>query len=158
MYLSAAGASSAQRTLVWVDRGGQEEPTTAPQRPYERLSLSPDGTRAAIGLTEDAGNADVCVSELARGTLTRLTTDEAFDGNPLWQPDGRRVVFASDRNGQRELFLQAADGSGTAERVLTIDESVADIIPHDWSPDGATLFVQAIFPETRDDVGMVSIE
>ena len=98
------------------------------------------------------------VSDLARGTLTRLTTDEAPDGNPLWTPDGRRVAFRSDRNGQPEIFWQAADGSGTAELLLTIDESVTDIIPYDWSPDGATLFVHATFPETGRDVGMVSLD
>ena len=101
---------------------------------------------------------DIWVSELARWTLTRLTTDEAFDGNPLWSPDGRRVAFASLRNGQPEVFWQAADGSGTAKRLLTMDESVIAITPYDWSPDGGTLFVSVNFPETIYDVGMVSAE
>ena len=111
-----------------------------------------------MSIVDEAGNRDVWVSELARGTLTRLTTDDAFDGRPLWHPDGRRVVFRSDRNGQPELFWQAADGSGTAERLLTIDEAATDIIPYDWSPDGTTLFVVALLPGTGFDVGMVSTE
>ena len=120
--------------------------------------MSPDGTRAAVGIRDGSGNDDVWVSELARGTLTRLTTDEAFDGNPLWSPDGRRVAFTSDRNGRLEVFWQAADGSGSAERLLTIDEPVSGIVPYGWSPDGATLLVQASFVETGIDAGMVSIE
>ena len=111
-----------------------------------------------MSIEDRSGNSDVWVSEVARGTLTRLTSDDAFDGRPLWHPDGRRVAFRSDRNGQPELFWRASDGSGTAERLLTIDESVTDVVPYDWSPDGATLFVSTTFPETGRDIGMVSIE
>ena len=153
--LGASGGG--QQSLVWVDREGQEELTEAPLQPYLTLSLSPDGTRAASAL-QDGGNVDVWVSELARGTLTRLTTDEGFDGNPLWSPDGRRVVFQSNRNGQPEVFWKSADGSGTAELLVTMDEAVSDIHPHDWSPDGDMLFLHALFPETGLDVGMVSVE
>ena len=56
------------------------------------------------------------------------------------------------------MFWQAADGTGTAERLLTVDDSVTEIVPYDWSPDGATLVVHAVFPETDGDVGMVSME
>ena len=119
--------------------------------------MSPDGTRAASAF-QNGGNADVWVSELARGTLTRVTTDEGVDGNPLWSLDGSRVAFASNRNGQPEVFWKSADGSGTAELLLTMEESVSSIYPYDWSPDGTTLFLYATLPETGRDVGMVSIE
>ena len=152
------GGGSGERRLVWVDRNGEEEPLATRADDYVTLSLSPDGARAAVSILDGSGNSDVWVSELSRGTLTRLTTDDAFDGRPLWHPDGRRVAFRSDRNGQPEVFWRAGDGSGTAERLLTIDASVSDIVPYDWSADGATLFVVARFPETGFDVGMVSTE
>ena len=142
MYVLGASGDGARQALVWVDREGQEERTAAPLQPYVTLSLSPDGTRAASAL-QDGGNSDVWVSELARGTLTRLTTDEGFDGNPLWSSDGSRVAFASNRNGQPEVFWKSADGSGTPELLLTMDESMSSIYPYDWSPDGATLFLHA---------------
>ena len=145
-----------QQALVWVDREGREARTAAPLRPYLSISVSPDGTRAASAL-QDGGTVDVWVSELARGTLTRITTDEGFDGNPLWSPDGSRVAFASNRNGRPEVFWKSADGSGTAELLLTMDESVTDIYPYDWSPDGTTLFLHATLPGTGRDVGMVSV-
>ena len=155
----AAGLGGDQLGLTWVDRAGRADPTAAPERVYQTLSLSPDGARAAVAFAEeDVDNMDVWVSDLARGTLTRITTGEGFDGNPLWSPDGRRVVFRSDRNGRPELFWQAADGSGPAELLLSMDEPVTDLYPYDWSPDGATLFVHARFPETDADIGMVALD
>ena len=78
-----------------MDRDGEEELIAAPPRAYRSLSLSPDNRRAAVGIRGPSGTEDVWVSDLARGSLARLTTDEAFDGAPLWSLDGRRVVFAS---------------------------------------------------------------
>ena len=151
-------AVSGTRSLVWVDRAGGEEPLAVPARDYFTHSLSPDGTRAAVNLLDDSGNRDVWVSELARGTLTRVTTHAAVDTRPLWHPDGQSVVFASFRDGPLALFRKAADGTGTAEPLVTFDESVTFITPYDWSPDGARLFVDAVLPETGSDVGMVSLD
>lgn len=80
----------------------------------------------------------------ARGTLTRLTTDEAVATDPLWSRDGRRVAFSSSRDGPLGVFWKSAEASA--------------VLPYDWSPDGATLFVQATFPETSHDIGLVSVE
>ena len=157
VYALGAGGGGAQQALIWVDREGQEELTAAPLQPYRTLSVSPDGTRAASAF-QDGGNTDVWVSELARGTLTRVTTDEGVDRNPLWSLSGSRVAFESNRNGRPEVFWKSADGSGTAELLLTMEESVSSIYPYDWSPDGTTLFLYATLPETGRDVGMVSIE
>ena len=148
-------AGTDTRSLVWVDRGGQEELLTLPARDYDTLSLSPDGTRAAVVAGGDGGNVDVWVSELARGTLTRLTTRPGVDTYPLWSPDGQRVVFMSTEDGRVTLYQQAADGSGTPERLLT-DETMTELVPYDWSPDGETLFLTGVSPDTDRDVGMVA--
>ena len=156
-YIPGTAAGS-ERTLVWVDREGNEERLPAPAAQYVTMSVSPDGERAALAVDDGRGSMDIWISELARGTLTRLTTDAAIDHNPLWDPEGRRVVFRSDRNGRPELFWQPADGSPPAELLLSLDEPVVDIIPGSWSPDGRTLFLSAEFPDTRRDIGMVSID
>ena len=156
VYVPGEGGGS-QRSLVWVDREGREEPLATPVNAYSTVSLSPDETRAAVGLAGDTGGADVWIADLARGTLSRLTTDETFDCQPLWSPDGDHVIFTSTRNGRPELFWQPADGSASAEPVLAMDESVTRIVAGDWSPDGETLFLHAVFAETGGDIGMVSI-
>ena len=95
---------------------------------------------------------------MARGTLERLTTDPAYDGRPLWSPDGQRVAFTSDRSGQAEMLWQAADGSGSADTLVTLPASAAtQITANDWSPDGMMLVV-AVAPEGADqDIGVVSV-
>ena len=46
----------------------------------------------------------------ARGT--RLTNNAAFDIEPSWSPDGTKIAFASDRDGNSEIYVMNADGSG----------------------------------------------
>jgi TolB protein len=61
---------------------------------------------------------------------TRLTVNPALDANPAWSPDGRQIVFQSDRDGNTEVYVMNADGTG--QRRLTRDVAV-DQVP-DWQP------------------------
>ena len=111
------GTDAAPRTLVWVDRHGDEETIAAPARPYVATRLSPDGTRVALEIEDQ--NHDIWVWDLTRKTLTRVTTDPGSDRSPVWMPDGRRLLFSSQAGGVLgSLFWQAADGTGAAERLL----------------------------------------
>jgi len=105
------------RTLVWVDRNGTEEGTGIPPRAYLNPQLSPDGARVAIESRD--GDGDIWIWDFARQTLRNLTLHPAADLYPVWTPDGTRVVYTSDRDGVRNLYWQAVDGSGTTERLTT---------------------------------------
>ena len=86
-------------------------PIAAPPRAYVNVRLSPDGTRVAAEIEDD--EHDIWVWDLARETLTRVTTDPGLDQSPVWMPDGRRLVFTTEAGGVLgALFWQAADGSG----------------------------------------------
>jgi Tol biopolymer transport system component len=61
-----------------------------------------------------------------------LTNNPANDGWARWSPDGQEIVFHSNRDGNFEIYVMNADGSGT--RRLTQYPGV-DMFP-DWSPDG----------------------
>ncbi len=56
----------------------------------------------------------------ARGTLTRVIADPTPDRQPVWTPDGQRITFSSTRTGIRHLFSQAANGTGTAEKIVDV--------------------------------------
>jgi serine/threonine-protein kinase len=131
----AGGTGSLPRALVWVDREGRETPIPAPLRPYRYLHLSRDAARVALDVRE--GQNDIWLWDFARETLTRLTFDPGNDEQPVWMPDGDRVIFSSTRSGSQSLFWQAADGTGPAERLT--DSVDLQHEPGIVSPDGSLL-------------------
>ena len=66
--------------------------------------------------------------------MTRLTSDPGNDVNPVWSPDGRWIMFSSDRGGSGPQLLPDTRGRhGGEERVL---QSSTAMIPNSWSRDG----------------------
>jgi Tol biopolymer transport system component len=80
------------------------------------------------------GNWDIWTIELDTGIQTRLTTDPAQDSDAVWSPDGKEVVFVSDRHGEYGLYRKSLTGSGTEERILTAGTGLRAT---DWTRDGA---------------------
>ena len=88
--------------------------------------------------------AEVLVYDLARDTLSRVSIDPGDDIAPMWTPDGQRLVFSSTRDGgAANLYAQAADGAGQAERLITSDTAQ---VPSSWSADGQTLVLMEVVP------------
>jgi eukaryotic-like serine/threonine-protein kinase len=136
-----------QLKLVWVSRNGAEQPLAAPARGYMFPRLSPDGRRVALGITEQ--DSQVWLYDLSRETSTRFTFEGNVNMYPVWTPDGKRIVFASNKEGPRNLFWQLADGSGGLERLTTSEYLQA---PHSWSPDGQLLAFAELNPTTGVDI------
>ncbi|NOX62828.1 MAG: TolB family protein [Chloroflexi bacterium] len=93
-----------------------------------------------------SGNLDIWVMDLASGETTQLTTDTANDVEPIWSPDGTRILFGSVRDRANEihdLWIMNADGSDQ-RRLLDWPQS------YEWgatfSPDGEWI----AFTTTRD--------
>ena len=143
-----ARGETPMRSLVWVDRKGHEERINAPLRGYGPPRLSPDGARLAIGIL-DQGNTEIWIWDLARETLRRLTFAPGMDGLPVWTPDGKRIIFMSDRMGVLNLYRQAADGGGTVERLTT---SAAPQWPTAITPNGRWLMAFTNLGRTASDV------
>ncbi len=108
-----------ERTLVWLDREGASEPLGAPLRAYLDPRLSPDGNRLAVRIAEE--NSDIWTYDLQRRTLSRLTFATGSSETPVWTPDGKRVTFAGDRDGVRNLIWRLADGSAEEERLVALE-------------------------------------
>src|SRR4029078_12752073 len=72
-----------------------------------------DGKRLAVAIGSASGT-DVWIQDLVSKTLTKLTTEVQRNDRREWTPDGKRVLYTSDRSGQLALWWQNADLSGTA--------------------------------------------
>lgn len=71
------------------------------------------------------------------GEAVAITKDAGNNYNPCWSPDGKKIVFNSDRDGNNEIYVMDADGSNVKR--LT-NNSTADYDPS-WGPDGRIAFV-----------------
>jgi serine/threonine protein kinase len=152
----ASKAQSDQRTLVWVDRKGKEEPIAAPPNNYEDSHLSPDGTKVAFEI-QAGDKSDIWIWDLLRETMSRLT----FDGAsicPLWSADGKRIAFASERENKVGIYWKPADGTGGEEK-LGSPSGQAYMIPWSWSKDAKTLVtIEDSSDGTGRNIGAISME
>jgi eukaryotic-like serine/threonine-protein kinase len=154
-YVSGGGVSGANvpRTLVWVDRQGRETPIAAPPRAYALPRLSPDGTRIAVGAADQ--ERDLWLWDLARTTLTRLTFEPGADSSPVWTPDSRRLLFSSNRAGVTSVYVQAADGTGSATRVT--DGVQRPQNPNAITADGTRVVLTQLTPTRGRDLRLLTL-
>jgi Tol biopolymer transport system component len=131
------------RQWVWMDRAGNRSGTIdLPLTANIDVRLSPDGTRVAYfdGGSEafllGSGSGDVWLHDLDRNLNTRLTTDAAPDGFPVWSPDGTRVVFSSRRGNAATALYEKPSNAAVPEQIVLQPESGAVVFARDWSLDG----------------------
>jgi Tol biopolymer transport system component len=156
-YRTGSGGST---ELIWFDRHGNRAGKVGPPAEYSNPSLSPDGSRLAVGrMDPQAKTRDLWVFDLKRGTSSRLTFDPADDFNPVWSHDGSRIFFTSNRKGQRDIFEKSANGIGAETLVFESkqNKSVVDLVAdgrylvYDTGVSGATteLWILPLFGERK---------
>jgi Tol biopolymer transport system component len=143
--------------FVWFDKTGKKLETVAEADTYASIALSPDGRRAAVGLSDADGRvSDVWLIDLARGTKSRLTFDPQSDGDPIWSPDGSRIVFSSNRagDGHTHLYTTSAGATGDDQLLLSSD---ADDFPTSWSRDGQSILFTRFVPRGHSGVWLLPL-
>ena len=133
-------------TLVWAGRSGGEAFVGMPAFSYKYPRLSPDGIRVAMGSPRDLG-----MWEFASGKLTWFGIGPTT--YPVWNPDGRRIVFASTRSGAANIYQQAIDGSTPFARLT---DSPFNQFPNTISPDGRYLVFRQ--DTTSSDLMVLDLE
>ena len=126
------GGAGALRHLQWVDRTGKELDTLPEitELGGQDVSLSPDD--GSIAWTHNPG--DLWLFDVRRRVTTRFTFEPTVELRPVWSPDGQRIVYGANVEGDAfDLFLKSADGSGDVESLL---RAPREQVPFDWSPDG----------------------
>ena len=137
-YVSETALAAGASNLYLVDKNGMRKALNIEVDAYYNPRISPDGKQLTVG----SRNTVVWVYDLNGATPRRRLTFGGRDLGPLWTPDGQRIGFADQRDGESTLSWQRADGTGTVERLVKVDPT---LIPQleSWTPDGKT----AIFTE-----------
>lgn len=147
------GAPAAAAHLVWADMSGNVSATALPARDYRNANLARDGRHAAVTINAP-NNYDIWVGDLARGTLTRLTT-QARNTVPVWSPEGRWIAYAYSGDGPFAIMYRRADGSGRPEELASGPEPP---YPLDFSPDGHELVFGRMSSTDGEDLWMLALD
>ncbi|HYH83153.1 MAG TPA: hypothetical protein VEX86_25380 [Longimicrobium sp.] len=99
---------------------------------------SPDGTRIAISRWRQGGFYDVVILDDRGTVVTQVTDDRAVDTTPAWSPDGRWVLFSSDRTGVSNLYAYDTQGG----RLMQVTNVLTGAFQPDVSPDGRAIAFQ----------------
>ena len=121
----------AQETPVWLRKN----------------EISPDGTHIAFSY-----KGDIYTVPLSGGRALQITSNNAYDSDPKWTPDSKKLYFSSYREGSKDIFLTGAEG-GTPVRIT---DYPGNETPLAVLPDGQVIFSANIqndihyggFPET----------
>ena len=149
--LAYASGTVAPRPVVlaWMDRTGKQIVEAAAQGDYRDVRLSPD-ERSVVFSRTGSNNSDIWILDMVRGVPTRVTFDPSTDNLPIWSPDGRRILWPSRRGGTFDLFIKAATGAGSDERLIAM--GTTNGWATDWSADGKFILYQRPGEKTGQDL------
>jgi Tol biopolymer transport system component/DNA-binding winged helix-turn-helix (wHTH) protein len=160
---TAAGAIAFVRSrfearLAWFDRSGRELEEVAGPGQYEGPAVSADGRQLLFSHRDRARgneNLDVWRSDASGRDRTRITFAGSVDIEPTWSPDGRDVLFRSNRSGYSDIYRRRLD-SAAAETLVFASKARKD--PTDWSPDGRTIVFTAELPDRTSDIWQLALD
>jgi dipeptidyl aminopeptidase/acylaminoacyl peptidase len=114
--------------------------------------LSPDGKTIAYTVTvvnkeANSTNSDIWLVPVTGGSSAQLTNSPKHDRHPRWSPDGKTILFESNRNGSMQIYAISVS-TGETKQLTNISTEASGAV---WSPDGKLIaFMSAVFPEFSD--------
>jgi len=152
LVYAPGGLIEPKRTLMLVDRDGNETPLVQTPRPYTDPVMSPDGS--AIAASIDAATVDVWLLDIERDLMTRLTFG-GDDTGAAFTADGQSVIWNSSRSGVSNLYRVAVDGSEREERLTTSKFAQRNPAP---SPDGKFVAYSELTENGDRDIWLLPLD
>jgi Tol biopolymer transport system component len=120
------------------------------------VNLSPDGEHAAATRYNSGTTLSVVwLLDFSRDISTRFTFGSSASSAGVWSPEGSRIIFTSNRDGNYNLYEKPASGARDEELLLKSDEEKH---PTSWSRDGRFLLYFSLDPKTKADLWILPLE
>jgi eukaryotic-like serine/threonine-protein kinase len=134
IYNTSTGASLS--ALTWMDRSGKELGRIGEPAVMCNPTLSPDGSRVAVDVSDlKANNVDVWIESTTGAANSRFTFDPAEEVTAVWSRDGKTLAYRSAGGsvGYGSILVKPATGLEREKPVFRVQNS-DDIIPNSWAP------------------------
>jgi len=145
IYNTDVGA--AQSALTWVDRSGKELGRIGNPAVMANPTLSPDGSRVAVDISDEkANNVDVWIESTIGAGNSRFTFEPSEEVVGVWSRDGRMLAYRNAGSEGPTLLLKPSTGLERERKRFTLPAtSMDDVIPNSWSlDDQQILFTQQV--------------
>ena len=150
------GPATGDLQLTWLDRQGKRLSTVGQPDQNAQVSLSPDGSRAAVRDAYYGQVGDLWMVSLADGRRTRLTFLRSNYSPAVWSTDGGRIAYSGGNLGDT-LYEKASSGVGD-EKVL-LKQPGTRLYPTSWSRDGRFLLYHTEnTPKTGYDLWVLPLQ
>jgi Tol biopolymer transport system component len=135
IYNSDVGA--AQSVLTWMDRSGKELGHIGEPGVMANPTLSPDGSRVALDISDQkANNVDIWIESTTGASNARFTFDPAEEVVGVWSRDGSMVAYRGAIPNGLNLFVKRATGLEREKGVYaTPTATMDDLVPNSWTLD-----------------------
>ncbi len=141
LAVAVQGIGGTNRLVLYDLEAGTLRPLTEPEPDVHWAfpRWAPDGERIAAGRWR-GGSYDVVVLDTLGSVLHALSDDRAVDTAPTWSPDGRYVLFSSDRSGIANLYAYDLHGEAGEGRLRQVTNVLTGAYHPDVSPDGRWIY------------------
>lgn len=107
----------------------------------------------------DLGSAHIYTVPSSGGARVQLTSGAGINTDPAWSPDGARIAFASNRDGNYDIYVMDADGSDVVQ--LTTDDIGPPVVNNrypTWSPDGTSIAYASNRLEHNEEIYVLDVD
>jgi Tol biopolymer transport system component len=135
IYNTSVGA--AESALTWMDRSGKELGRIGDPAIMDNPTLSPDGSRVAVDISDQkANNVDIWIESTTGAANSRFTFDPSEEVVGVWSRDGSLVVYRAAVGNGLSLFLKRATGLEREKSLLSVPtSSMDDLVPNSFTLD-----------------------
>lgn len=133
IYVMKSDGSDQRRLTDMVGR--ESSPAWSPRGNSIAFVNGGDTTFAGMVNSTECNHPNIYLVSADGGLPVKLT-DKGANTDPSWSPDGKRIAFTSDRDGDYEIYLLDVGGDRLVQ--LTHNDGADDVDPS-WSPDGVSI-------------------